>query len=127
MADVSRLPGPNADTWDWQLLGLCRGEDPNMFFHPEGERGPARINRDESAKAVCGACPVRVQCAQHALAVREPYGVWGGLTEDEREEIYAGRLQASVAVGSEISTAPVGFPMHIATAQIDTAQIATAS
>ena len=35
MADVSRLPGPNADIWDWQLIGLCRGEDPNVFFHPE--------------------------------------------------------------------------------------------
>jgi WhiB family redox-sensing transcriptional regulator len=32
-------------------------------------------------------CPVRAQCAAHALAVREPYGVWGGLTEDEREEL----------------------------------------
>jgi WhiB family redox-sensing transcriptional regulator len=30
------------------------------------------------------------QCREHALAVREPYGVWGGLTEDEREAIYAG-------------------------------------
>lgn len=32
-------------------------------------------------------CPVRTECAAHALAVREPYGVWGGLTEDEREEM----------------------------------------
>jgi WhiB family redox-sensing transcriptional regulator len=30
---------------------------------------------------------VRAECAAHALAVREPYGVWGGLTEDEREEL----------------------------------------
>ena len=42
MADISRLPGPNADIWDWQLRGACRGEDPDTFFHPEGERGPAR-------------------------------------------------------------------------------------
>ena len=28
------------------------------------------------------------QCAAHALSVREPYGVWGGLTEEEREAIY---------------------------------------
>ena len=23
----------------------------------------------------------------HALAVREPYGIWGGLSEDDREQI----------------------------------------
>ena len=34
-------------------------------------------------------CPVRQQCAEHALRVHEPYGVWGGLTEDDREEYYA--------------------------------------
>jgi len=116
MADVSRLPGPNADIWDWQLIGLCRGEDPNVFFHPEGERGPARVNRDASAKAICAACPVKVQCAQHALAVREPYGVWGGLTEDEREDIYAGRLQATAAVGGVINSTTIGNPARVATA-----------
>ena len=97
MADISRLPGPNADIWDWQLEGACRGEDPSIFFHPEGERGPARAAREAAAKAVCANCPVVNECASHALAVREPYGVWGGLSEDDREAIYAGR-RLTVAV-----------------------------
>ena len=42
-----------------------------------------------AAKEICLACPVLQQCRSHALAVREPYGVWGGLTEDERETVYA--------------------------------------
>ena len=87
MADFSRLPCPNADLWDWQLVAACRGVDSSLFFHPEGERGAARSSREAAAKEVCMRCPVRVECAAHALAVREPYGVWGGLTEDEREEM----------------------------------------
>jgi len=90
MADVSRLPGPNADLWDWQLEGRCRTVDPDMFFHPEGERGPSRVSRDLAAKSVCAACPVLAQCAAHALAVKEPYGVWGGMSEDDREAVYVG-------------------------------------
>ncbi len=89
MADVSRLPGPNADIWDWQLQAACRGEDPAKFFHPEGERGPAREARIMHAKMICATCPVLKQCAEHALSVREPYGVWGGMSEDDRELIYA--------------------------------------
>lgn len=88
MAEISRLPGPMASVWEWQLEGSCRRENPEVFFHPEGERGPARRNRDGAAKAVCVACPVLVQCREHALRVREPYGVWGGMTEDEREMHY---------------------------------------
>jgi WhiB family redox-sensing transcriptional regulator len=91
MADVSRLPGPNADLWDWQLQSACRGEDPALFFHPEGERGPSRTARETAAKAICASCPVIMECAAHALAVREPYGVWGGLSEDDREAIYTRR------------------------------------
>lgn len=89
MAEISRLPGPVADLWDWQLLGSCRRENPDVFFHPEGERGPARRDRDSAAKRVCAECPVLSQCRAHALQVREPYGVWGGMTEDEREAAYA--------------------------------------
>jgi WhiB family redox-sensing transcriptional regulator len=89
MAEISRLPGPVADLWDWQLRGLCRRVSPDVFFHPEGERGPARRDRDAAAKAVCATCPVLGPCRAHALQVREPYGVWGGMTEDEREAVYA--------------------------------------
>ena len=88
MADYSRLPGPNADLWDWQLRGLCRGKDSSLFFHPEGERGAARAAREQSAKEICLNCPVQKQCCEHALRVREPYGVWGGMTEEEREDHY---------------------------------------
>jgi WhiB family transcriptional regulator, redox-sensing transcriptional regulator len=89
MADISRLPGPNADVWDWQLRSACRLADPDLFFHPEGERGPSRTNREAAAKSICAACPVLRECRTHALRVREPYGVWGGLSEDDREAVYA--------------------------------------
>lgn len=88
MTTICRLPGPNADLWDWQLEGSCRGESPEKFFHPEGERGPSRRNRDDAAKALCLSCPVLQPCRKQALQVREPYGVWGGLTENEREAIH---------------------------------------
>lgn len=90
MAEITRLPGPMADLWEWQLEGSCRRANPDVFFHPEGERGPARRDRDSAAKAVCASCPVLLRCREHALLVREPYGVWGGMTEDEREAVYAG-------------------------------------
>lgn len=95
MAEISRLPGPVADRWEWQLQGACRAVSPETFFHPEGERGPARRNRDAAAKALCLRCPVLAQCRDHALRVREPYGVWGAMTEEERETYYRERIAAA--------------------------------
>lgn len=86
MAEFSRLPGPVLGRWDWQFAGACRHAEPAMFFHPEGERGRARRRRAADAKAICARCPVLRQCREHALTSREPYGVWGGLTEEERAE-----------------------------------------
>jgi WhiB family redox-sensing transcriptional regulator len=91
VADVRRLPGPVSDIWEWQMRGACRGMDSGFFFHPEGERGPARANRETRAKAICSTCPVLETCRRHALQVHEPYGVWGGLSEDERAAILAQR------------------------------------
>jgi WhiB family transcriptional regulator, redox-sensing transcriptional regulator len=100
MAEISRLPGPIADLWDWQMEGACRDTGSTIFFHPEGERGPARRNRDAAAQAVCATCPVLQQCREHALRVREPYGVWGGLTEDDRERIYAQERSRRLPIAS---------------------------
>lgn len=87
MTEVSRLPGPVMELWEWQYQGSCRDADDTLFFHPEGERGAARRRRAEAAKAICATCPVLVQCRDQSLQVREPYGVWGGLSEDDRAGI----------------------------------------
>lgn len=78
------LPGPNADFWDWQFHGSCRGEASEVFYHPDGERGLARQRRELHAKAICAVCPVIEACRKHALEFAEPYGVWGGMSESER-------------------------------------------
>ena len=87
VADTHRLPNPVAETYEWQLRGACRGMDSAFFFHPEGERGAAKSRREEQAKKVCRSCSVLDQCRRHALAAEEPYGVWGGLSVAERDDI----------------------------------------
>lgn len=84
MASVSRLPHPVAAEWDWQLHAACRGVDTQVFFSPEAERGSRRLARERVAKAVCSTCPVLNTCRDHAIRAAEPFGVWGGLTPDER-------------------------------------------
>lgn len=93
MNEPRSAPAPLGELWEWQFQGLCRTRNPELFFHPEGERGPARRRRDAMAKALCEQCPVMEPCRAHALAVPEPYGVWGGLTEDERLAILEGRAE----------------------------------
>ncbi|WP_109472808.1 WhiB family transcriptional regulator [Ornithinimicrobium cavernae] len=80
---------PLGAEWDWQHEGLCRTRSPELFFHPDGERGSVKRAREARAIALCQACPVISECREHALTVPEPYGVWGGLTEEERAEILA--------------------------------------
>lgn len=81
---IDRLPSPTNDAWQWQINAACRGMPVSLFFHPWGERGTNREDRIERAKRVCAGCPVIDICRQHAFDVQEPYGVWGGQSEDER-------------------------------------------
>lgn len=83
MSKPHTLLAPLAEDWEWQQHGRCRGTDPSVFFPPENERRPARARRLKRAKALCGSCPVIRTCREHALAVGEPYGVWGGMSERE--------------------------------------------
>ena len=87
MASTSRLPDPIQESYEWQHRGACRGVDPETFFSPETERGPRRRSREAVAKALCARCLVVAECLDHALTVREPFGVWGGLNQTEREHL----------------------------------------
>src|SRR5262245_46334206 len=49
----------------------CRQYDPDLWFADS----PADL---EVAKALCGGCPLRVECLAGAVERAEPWGVWGG-------------------------------------------------
>lgn len=85
--DVNSNLNPTYDQWEWQLNGACRHEDPDSFFLEYLERGPSKRKKEQKAIAICNTCPVIQQCREHALRVPEIYGVWGGLTEEQRRII----------------------------------------
>ena len=70
---------------DWRDQAACRTEHPELFF-PIGTTGPARRQLGK-AKSVCHRCPVTATCLAWALDTGQRYGVWGGLSEDERSEL----------------------------------------
>ena len=72
----------------WQRHAACRGPASALFYPPAAaETRPERESREHRAKAICADCPVQVPCLTFALETREPHGVWGGLTETERQAL----------------------------------------
>ena len=84
---------PHNPSWEWQAQAACRGGDTNSFYS-DSLRGNTRIRQEEAAKRVCAGCPVMANCLRWALKTEEPYGVWGGLTTEERQEVLAGQRTA---------------------------------
>lgn len=70
---------------EWRQRAACLTHPAVLFFGLDDNEPPAeRRAREEAAKRVCYACEVQQECLEYALATREPYGIWGGLTEMER-------------------------------------------
>ena len=74
----------SADT-EWRQRAACLEHPAVLFFGLDDSESPAeRRLREEEAKRICLQCAVRRECLKYALDSREPYGIWGGLTEIER-------------------------------------------
>ncbi|MGH3295971.1 MAG: WhiB family transcriptional regulator, partial [Trebonia sp.] len=67
---------------NWRTLAACRSADPDLFF-PVSSAGRS-LEQVAEAKAACACCLVRRQCLAFALRTRQAYGIWGGMTEEER-------------------------------------------
>ncbi len=79
----------------WQAAALCRGNHSYLFFPPSTvERKDERERRETKAKAICMVCPVRLDCLDFAMSIREPYGIWGALTEADRRQVLAREVTA---------------------------------
>lgn len=79
--------------YHWQQQALCRGVEPEVFF-PISEEDAGR------AKEICAACMVREECLAYSLTHRERYGVWGGVTEKERQDLLRRGAAQRVLTGS---------------------------
>lgn len=67
---------------EWKADGACHGVDPDLFFVSTAPNDDGAAVRE--ARAVCAGCNVVDACREYALAAREPFGIWGGLTVEER-------------------------------------------
>jgi WhiB family transcriptional regulator, redox-sensing transcriptional regulator len=74
---------------DWQERAACRGPQSSIFFPPSNfERKDDKDRREGNAKGICAGCAVRTACLEYAIEIREPHGIWGGLTEGERRALF---------------------------------------
>lgn len=64
----------------WRTRAACKNADPDLFFPLPGREQET----ERRAKAICAGCRVRTECLADALGNRIEFGVWGGMTEDER-------------------------------------------
>lgn len=66
---------------DWMSRARCRDTDTDWFFAAD-EYAQMRSAR------WCRQCPVQAECLQYALETDSRFGVWGGLTEQQRKPMH---------------------------------------
>jgi WhiB family redox-sensing transcriptional regulator len=67
------------DAVEWMSEARCRGARPDIFY-------PLEPNFAE-ARAVCRSCVVKVECLSYAIEKPELFGVWGGMSPQERDDL----------------------------------------
>lgn len=107
----STPPLRTRSTGEWREGALCATSDPEVFFPEKADTAAADI-----AKQVCDSCPVVNECLSHALNYGERFGVWGGLTAEERRPMYPKAVSPSRAERQRRDTTVVELHKHGRTA-----------
>lgn len=96
MGKTTRVFGDREQVRDWLDLNdaidnvaggdvPCR-QAPDLFF-PEYGDGTAVVHAT-MAKNACKSCEVINQCGAYAIKYREDFGIWGGMTYNDRKAIW---------------------------------------
>jgi WhiB family transcriptional regulator, redox-sensing transcriptional regulator len=75
---ATRLPAGRDD--DWKTDALCGDLQSDMFFPEDPAQAAPAIQ-------ICAGCPVRLQCRDYALRHSIVWGIWGGMTGEDRERL----------------------------------------
>jgi WhiB family transcriptional regulator, redox-sensing transcriptional regulator len=80
----------------WAKDTPCSQVDTKLWFPEERDGMPERgYTALEECRRICRRCPVRERCLEEAMTDDIRYGVWGGLTENEREQLRKNRLKTA--------------------------------
>lgn len=72
----------------WGVAGACRRSPNADDWFPEN-RQQRQAQPALRARRICfDHCIVRTLCLNHALDNHEPWGIWGGLDEKERDALF---------------------------------------
>lgn len=76
----------------WEEFSLCADMPGGVdVFFPE--KGDKFLEAEAVAKAICASCAVRNECGDFALLHKIKYGVWGGLSWVDRENILKSNVE----------------------------------
>lgn len=75
----------------WVEQAKCKHPNGIDFYPDKQDLGPSEFaRRVRAAKAYCADCPVKQECLETALEIRDP-GIWGGTTPTERARMYGAK------------------------------------
>lgn len=87
------MGGLNWQRPDWFDAAACADVPTSVFFPEEDAPGDPRSELHDShiARLICSVCPVADECLDYALANKERYGIFAGLSETQRRKVAAAR------------------------------------
>ena len=83
-APIQAWPFTLEEFWSWHVQAACRQVDTTCSTRPRASGGHV-ARREAAAKQICGSQGGGASAA-YAIATREPYGTWGGLSENDRRD-----------------------------------------
>lgn len=72
---------------NWRDNAACINENPELFF-PDVTSGHVLLWIEQAVR-VCRSCQVTSECLKWALDNNQDDGIWGGMSEEERQRLRA--------------------------------------
>ena len=67
----------------WQDYAACKGME-HIYFMEFGDNSRYKLKK---ARYTCNRCPVYEECLEFIKEQKDHYGIWAGLTPNERKSL----------------------------------------
>jgi hypothetical protein len=95
ISDLYQRIGRNGNDLAWQNYAACADYPhvADLWFAeslPDPQDRKHGVIYTKHAQQICSGCPVMNECGDYAITNHEQFGIWGGLTAEQRRNIWKG-------------------------------------